>query len=177
MREAAFVQRLVEWQPFYTAVATVAATLVGLLFVALSINREKLAAKENLLLRRLALRTFGDYLFVLGVAMVMLVPKQGPGSVALTLFGLGLLRVIRIVRQGQHPAYRHAGPRRPLAILKEYALPLGSGVGLCAVGVAVGLGHDKAIYFLVLILLELVSTASAHAWRLLMLDELVGEAP
>ncbi len=53
-----FTERVVQWQPFFITVATVAGTLVGLLFISLSINREAITADHKLL--RLARRSFGD---------------------------------------------------------------------------------------------------------------------
>ena len=53
-----FTERIVQWQPFFITVATVAGTLVGLLFISLSINRDAVAANQTLL--RLARRSFSD---------------------------------------------------------------------------------------------------------------------
>ncbi len=162
---------MAEWQPFYTTVATVAATLTGLLFVGLSLNRERLASEDNRVFRRLALQGFGDYLFVLGIGMCMLIPHLDCIWIGRLLLGLGALRLIRLVRFWRHPAYRHLHRRSLGQRVSEYAMPLVSCLGLCAIAVLVRLGYYTPIYYLVFIVIELITTASRGAWKLLMLDE------
>jgi hypothetical protein len=77
-----FEQQIVLWQPFFTTVATVAATLVGLLFVSLSINRDKITAGSNRLLLRIAQRSFSDFIIVLLVALFFLIPGEGRRALA-----------------------------------------------------------------------------------------------
>ena len=42
-----FVQRIQEWQPFYSTLATASATLTGLLFVAMSLNANARNEQDN----------------------------------------------------------------------------------------------------------------------------------
>jgi len=170
MDDSTFVRRLAEWQPFYSTVAAAAATLTGLLFVSLSINRDKLAAKENRVFLRIAMRSFGDYLFVLGVALVMLIPRQDPDIFALTLFVISVMRMVRVIGDWWHPVYKHVSRRSGGEIAREYALPVGSCLGMCAVAAAIHFNHFSTIYWLVFILLELMLTASRNALKLLLLE-------
>ncbi len=64
---------LERWIPFFSLVGGAAATLAGLLFVALSINRDKLSAGESKIMLRLAQRCFADYLFVLVICVFLLI--------------------------------------------------------------------------------------------------------
>lgn len=79
----AFTQHMAAWQPFFITVATVCATLAGLLFVAISLhpaNRDE-AGKINL--RRLAEHTFSDFLLVLFIGLFFSVPGEPPQFYAL----------------------------------------------------------------------------------------------
>lgn len=162
---------MTEWQPFYATVAAVVATLTGLLFVGLSLNRERLAADENRGYRRLALRSFEDYLFVLAVAIIMLIPRLDGRWIGQILFVLGATRSVRLVRNWQHPAYRHLQRRTRWETAREYGFPLASCLGLCGLAAAIYLGQYKPVYYVVVILVELLFTASRGAWRLLMLED------
>lgn len=170
MSEHDFREWLEGWAPFYTAVAAAAATLSGLLFVALSLNRERLVAAGHRDSLRSAVRSFGDFLFVLGISLVMLMPKMDAPAIGLILVILGLLRIYRIVKHWRNPQYRHLRQRSAREVAWEYAFPVGSCLALAAIGVRIWQGHGAAMYFVVGILLELISTASYSAWRLLMME-------
>jgi len=63
-----------EWHDFFVLAGTGAATLLGLLFVALSVNKESIAARP--LLRSLARQTFLSFGVVLVVSLLGLVPTR-----------------------------------------------------------------------------------------------------
>ena len=77
-----FDELLKSWEAFYLAVATAAATLVGLLFVAVSVNIQLLRGPEGPHHRDIAGRTFGDFLFTLMLSLVLLIPHQEPVGLA-----------------------------------------------------------------------------------------------
>src|ERR1051325_5298678 len=86
-----FVERIVQWQPFFITVATVAGTLVGLLFISLSINRDAIVGNHTLF--RLARRSFADFIFILLIALFFLIPLQGGFQLSLELWGIGFLKL------------------------------------------------------------------------------------
>lgn len=63
-----------QWHNFFTLAGTAAATLLGLLFVALSVNKESIAARP--LLRSLARQTFLSLSIVLLVSLLGLMPER-----------------------------------------------------------------------------------------------------
>lgn len=170
MDNANFAHWIASWQPFYSTVATVASTLTGLLFIGLSINHDKLFQPERRPIRRLAIRSFGDYLFVLAIAIVLLIPGEGPSSLALMLVSLSGVRIVRIARDWAHPAYKYIGRRTLINVIKEYTFPIGSSAGLGVIGLFLRAGHPVALYAIVLIITELMITASRNAWHVLVLD-------
>jgi hypothetical protein len=57
------------WQIFYATIAAAAATLVGLLFVAMSLNVDLFTSNENIGLRVLSRQTFSNFLFIIVFAL------------------------------------------------------------------------------------------------------------
>jgi hypothetical protein len=163
-----FSLRIQEWQPFYATVGTACATLTGLLFVSLSLNVDTLTRPENAELMRLARRSFGDFLYVLMIAFVFLVPRQAPIGFAVAMLALsgsrlfGLFRLYSGLRSEQGMS---SSARRGL--LAEFTLPLAAAVGLAAAAFAILFGYLNALYWLVGVIALLLANASSNAWRLL----------
>src|SRR5215210_7310860 len=88
---------LTEWHDFFAAVAGVAATLVGLLFVALALNPAVMADDGPAGLRTWAGQTFHNFLMVLVFALVVLIPGAGPVGLGLPVLILSVWGVARVL--------------------------------------------------------------------------------
>ena len=88
---------LTEWHDFFAAVAGVAATLVGLLFVALALNPAVMADRGPAGLRTWAGQTFHSFLMVLVFALVILIPDADSLGLGLPLLVLGIWGVARVI--------------------------------------------------------------------------------
>jgi hypothetical protein len=166
-----FSQQLRDWQFFYSTVAAASATLTGLLFVSLSIHLEKIKSQAGALMLRTAQRSFEDFLYVLMIALVFLVPHPVPIGLAIALFVLAGARIFGLIRQAIRVA---RDPRRHLTVteaLREYALPSLACLGLIVVGAEVLRGDIESIFALVLVIAALLSTASWNAWLLLVQEK------
>jgi hypothetical protein len=161
------MQQLRDWQLFYSTVSLASVTLAGLLFVSLSLHHETIKGSPDGRMLRLARGSFGDFLYLLMIGLVFLVPHQVPFGLAVALFALGAARVIGILRQ----ARSQAGRRRGSNTLREIALPALASLGLIAVGVEVLRGDMLALYALVLVVAALLATASWNAWLILVEEE------
>ena len=80
-----FSQLVHEWQIFYATIATAAATLVGLLFVAMSLNVRMFTGNKNIGLKKLAILTLTNFLYIIIFALIFLIPRQGPIGLGLPL--------------------------------------------------------------------------------------------
>ena len=100
-----FVQMLQTWQPFYTTIATSSATLMGLLFVSLSLNRQRLDDRGRMAARR----TFGSLIDVLVLALIFLIPHEHPFSLAIALSTFGIMRLLTTVFEAVQLAKGKAG--------------------------------------------------------------------
>ena len=87
-----------DWSAFYGAVAQVSGSLIGLLFVSLSVRIEILRDGALGHLRELALQTFNDLVAVLVLSLTLLVPRI-PLAVASALTAVvGLRNLVRLAR-------------------------------------------------------------------------------
>jgi hypothetical protein len=164
----AFTELLKGWESFFLAVATAAATLMGLLFVALSVNLHLLRGRDGGHHRDTAVRTFGDFLFTLMLSLVLLVPNQEPIGLAIALFVLGLVRGVSLVRQALKARSVTKNQPSTSLVVRDYALPLFATVGLLVVALRILYGHFGALILLVGVVSALLVTACQNAWSLLL---------
>jgi hypothetical protein len=123
-----------EWQSFYILVGSAAATLVGLIFVAMSVGSSLITAKDLPALRVAVSPTIVQFLSVLATSAVVLVP-----ILSATLLGI-LLVVVGLISCGLTvagvPVLRRAHPNVHAWVWYfvvpglGYILFIGSGIGL-----------------------------------------------
>lgn len=168
-----FSEQINQWQWFFGTVAASAATLTGLLFVSLSVNRPSTGALAGARLIT-ARRSFGDFLYVLMMGLVFLVPHQVPGGLAVALLALGGARAAGLIRESlRRSSSVEKGPGVNEA-LREYGLPAVATLGLLVVAIEILRGETIAIFGMVLVVAALLVTASWNAWLLLITDIEVG---
>lgn len=166
-----FPDVLKEWQFFYSTVAAASATLTGLLFVAVSINAEKLTTSQNANRMRSARGAFGDFLYVIMIGVIFLVPHPVPFGFSFALTILGLARAVGTYRLMR--GLRRQTKDRPnrTQLLREFTLPIFTSIGLVIIAMLVYLGNFTAIYAMVMVIAALLIMASWHAWDLLFLEK------
>ncbi|WP_428311376.1 hypothetical protein [Hydrocarboniphaga sp.] len=169
-----FHQQLLQWNAFFSSTAQVSGGLVGLVFVALTFKPEAMGlsgADGDIGLRKLARQTFADFINVLLVSLLMLVPYSGVqiGYSMALVGGLGLQRVVRSVIA----VLRHRDAASKRSVLLRFWLSFLGNTALTLAGVGLGLGRIRedifwSLMFAALILL-LISGARS-AWMLVMHD-------
>ena len=155
------------WTPFYTTIAAVAATLMGLLFVAVSVS-----AVENLGVgrdtsRRLSGQALQNYLITVMIALVALMPDVSTrsfGFTALSLTAIGAastaVRVgLMLIKGGRDR--RWSSIRRYIASLIGFAMLIFS-----AVSMALGVEGWRTLF--AVSLLVLLGSATMVSWELLL---------
>jgi len=166
-----FIDRIVQWQPFFITVATVAGTLVGLLFISLSINKDAIVSTSNPALLRLARRSFSDFIFIVLISLFFLIPLQRGHALALELWAMALLKVRLLFSQmlkssGSAPDYGR------WKILCEYVMPVLATIGLVVAGIY--LYNERLIgiyYYVVPVLATLLASGCSNAWQLLIMEK------
>ncbi len=163
----AFHQSLQNWQVFYSTVAAASATLSGLLFVSLSLNRERLRGKNATMVIDNARRTFSDFLYILMISVTFLVPHRAPLSLTIALLVLGISRGFGLVREAAaHIRKSNRKISTPVA-LRAISLPFLASIGLILIALAISAGANDALFGLVAVIAALLITACWNAWLLL----------
>jgi hypothetical protein len=163
-----FVELLQGWQVFYATLAAACATLIGLLFIALTFHPSFLRDKRNRWQLRIARKTFADLLLVLLTSLMFLVPKLPPTGLAVALFALGASWSLGDIGRVAAGAKRDGviGLSR-LRTIRGFILSFVGGVGLIGVAVAIWFGYTDVLYWLVAVLAALLASAGTTAWALL----------
>jgi hypothetical protein len=169
-------ETLKDWQFFFSTVAAATATLTGLLFVALSINIKRFRKPKNAERIRTARGAFGDFLYVLMIAIMFLVPLREPAGFVIGLFVLGLARLAGLIRQVVQTAFNKQLGHTAASLVREFALPFVAALGLIGIGIFILLGFYVSIFYLVMVIAALLTTASWKAWHLLMVERSIKKA-
>ena len=102
MTETEFIDAVTGWHDFHSAVAGVAATLLGLLFVGLAMNPGVMQDDGPKGMGTWAGLTFHNFLIMLAISLVVLIPEQSAEGIAIPI-GLmsahGVYRVARDIHQ------------------------------------------------------------------------------
>lgn len=155
------------YRELFTVVATCAAGLIGLLFVAISVGPREGASGRPAVIQQIraasALLAFSN---ALAVSLFGLVPGQSAGYAAVTTGGIGILFTAASVRSivtspdvSAEQALRQAG--LITVLLVAFGGELACGIGL--------LSHDTAVFgpgFLSNTLIALLLIGIARAWEL-----------
>jgi hypothetical protein len=153
-----------EWHDLFVATAGASAALLGLLFVAVSINLERILAYDGLPER--ALETLLLLLGVLIVGIVGLVPAQSTVALGLELFIVAMLMaaiIFRLPAPRAEDTGREPGSRR----LGRIGVRLMGTVPLVIGGLGVLFEAGGGLYWIAAGIVLAIVGAVANAWVLL----------
>lgn len=153
------------WQSLYGAVAGASASLTGLLFVALSVNRRAIMGSHQQEAR--ALETLGTLLSLLVVSIVVLVPGQDHRAVGLELALVGVLLVVAGGYAQRRTLGRLSGAQRRFWIGRLVILDAGTAAVVIG-GASCAAGRLGGLFWLVPTLLIYFLWAATNAWVLLL---------
>jgi hypothetical protein len=158
---------LAAWYDFFAAVAGVAATLVGLLFVALALNPAVMADSGPAGLRTWAGQTFNSFLMVLVVALVVLIPDTNPEGLGVPLLILGGWGVVQVIADLRRVRSDPAPEWHGRQVATRFASPLAGYAITLWVGAQVLRGNVDAVGWLVATVFFLMMSAASNCWDLL----------
>jgi hypothetical protein len=165
---------LERWHDFYLLTGTAAATLLGLLFVALSLHLDIVVREDAPHLRLLAREAFYSFVFVLLLSLLLLVPDNHARPMGVELAAMGAIRLVLLLvaMRGAGASIGHGFTRRHV---RRRLLPAVAAAALLIVAGVTILRHDvdDGLATIVTTCLLLLVTATAIAWDLIMR---VGEA-
>lgn len=126
-----FHRAIETWHEFYLLAGTAAVTLMGLLFVSLSIHLERVTHESGRHLEAMAREAFSSFLIVLFVSLMMLTPAAAQRPLATSLVVIGLMRGLQtLLRLRVSMGGRTSTTRFSLrTVMLRFAFPLiGSGM-------------------------------------------------
>jgi hypothetical protein len=175
MMDDAFSQALADWTAFYTLMGGAAATLLGLLFVALSVRLNIFHQREVADVRDFAAFTFGTFLVAIAVAGLAIAPHPHRSTLALSLLLVGIAAFFGIVVvarlwirlndpvTGPRPGYTPAEWRGWVYLLGMS----GPYLGLLAVVVLLWRSHPAALGWLAVVEGSFLVMGTVAAWVML----------
>ncbi len=92
------IERDMDWNPFYTTIATSTATVLGLLFIAIQVNPKKFNIEQASPYRALALSTFNILFVVFFITAAFLIPSldlKGKGACLVVAIWIGFFGTLR----------------------------------------------------------------------------------
>ena len=157
------------WHDFYLLAGTVSATLMGLLFVSLSIHWDVVLDDSKAHLHAVALEAFSSFLIVSFLSLMMLTPGNGTRPLGTGLVFLGVMRLLVGLRHSkrmwgsQDEAFsRHALIYRAIVVPVAFVVLAGGGYFMIKGKLDLSFALLTAAVFLLLAL------GARAAWDLLM---------
>jgi len=155
------------WHDFYVTAGAAAATLVGLLFVGLSLHIRVVVSHPDV--RSLARVTLTDFFLVLLVALLMLTPTQAPATAAAWLVVIAIISLGIVFRPAME-AIRNGRRRaiRPRVLIARFGLSALCTAGLAVAGVSVSVGDvQDSLLGILAVVVVLLTVAVRNTWDLL----------
>ena len=165
---ASFATTAASWQNFYLLVGTAAATLIGLMFVALTFGASLVKVQNVDSTRAFLDPTLTHFVQVLLTAICICAPSMSPLLLGGLLAVLGVLRVIALVRIHRHmrEAQRTANDIELSDWITGVILPLAAYLLLIGCGIAFMAGHF-AFSVLALVTVAVLMNGIYGAWELM----------
>lgn len=160
----ALSQAIAEWRDFYAAVAGVGATLVGLVYVGISIHmgRQQLDTRTRLLGTMSGI----NLLYPVMVALVILMPLR-PRGIALGLLLVALFGIGSSISIAVTEARKPEGQTRQL-LFYRYFVPLLASSALAVGALALLAGQPWGIYLPPVFAFVMIAIGCDNAWDLLL---------
>jgi hypothetical protein len=158
------------WQNFYLLVGTAAATLAGLMFVAVTFGSELVTPRSGASVRSFLDPTFNHFVHVLFTAGLMVIPTMPPTLLGSALLLVAMLRASALVRIFRHmrEAHRIYQDMELSDWLNGIVLPLSCYLLLSASAVLFIRGHSAAFGVLAAVTLALLLSGVFGAWELML---------
>ena len=157
------------WQNFYLLVGTAAATLVGLMFVAVTFGASVVKPETADTARSFLDPTFAHFVHVLFTACLMVIPSMGPKLLGALLLLVSALRTLRLrtIYRHMRAAHRRAGDIEASDWATGIAIPLICYLLLAVTGVGFVMGYAVAFELLAAVTIVTLMNGVLGAWELM----------
>jgi hypothetical protein len=158
---------LEKWHDFFLLAGTAAVTLVGLLFVALSLNLELLIHDTKAHLLHHARSTLLSYTYVLFLSLIGLVPLQGLRMIAINLLMLSTISLAVHLAGIWRTRGRVGTSEERFMRRRNRSLVIGYGLGILLGAGLVTTKDPEWLYAVVALVCLLLGNAAGSSWDLL----------
>jgi hypothetical protein len=161
-----FAELIARWETLYLLVGTAAATLMGLLFVAVSINVEQFQRENRMDLKNFGALTFNSFFYVLLIAILFLVPGLGWAGSGILLGLIGAADLVNAYLQWRR--IQHAHPDESgQSVAARFRFPMVCLSALVILSIAMIFRVRLSLYGNIVVVVGLLGSASVNAWTLL----------
>ena len=160
------------WHDFYMLAGSAAATLLGLLFVAVSLHIDKIAKTRNSSdVVEFARRTLSNFLVILAVAFIFVIPGQSPYGTGIPLLLLGLVEMWRTAKLWKRFEFGSKEERVLGTVQFRSSLLIPNTVCYLAqifISVELLYGNTNYLGWMTMVIIWLLIDASESAWILML---------
>lgn len=167
----AFVETVESWHDFYMLTGSAAATLIGLIFVAVSLHIDVIAtAKKSSDISTLARQTFSNFIYILSFAFIYMVPSDTPFGIGVPLLSLGLIGIVQTARLYRSFGFRDKSRDRIFKTSQLWRTLLipNTICFLAFVAADILQGNTRYLSWMVLVIIWLLISATENTWNLML---------
>lgn len=164
-----FAAAVASWQNFYMLVGAAAATLIGLMFVAVTFGSSLVTAQTSASARAFLDPTFTHFVQVLLTACLVTIPTMGPALLGVLLLVISTLRIGSLGRIQRHmrAAQRAHNDLELSDWMTGIVIPLLAFLLLGAAGAAFLAGYAVAFDALAIVTVAILLNGLFGAWELM----------
>jgi hypothetical protein len=167
-----FVESIDSWRDFYMLTGSASATLVGLIFVAVTLHIDVIAeARKSSDIRMLAEEIFINFLMILSFAFIFVVPSDTSAGIGYPLLILGMTQIVHTAALWLR-FLRRKDERRVFAssmILRGLLIPNTiCYLTLTFIGADILQGKTRYLGWMVMVIVWLTIAAVENTWHLMM---------
>ncbi len=176
MTPQSLAEQISHWQGFYTLVAGASATLVGLLFVSVSLHLDMFTGSHRSETRMAAEQTLTSFSFLLIIGLIFSVPQLDSYSLGIAIEAIGAAGFFRIVMQTFGHIRRDwlSNSQRPHFdaiylnfFLRRVLFPILAYVALLESGDLLRNGNPNGLFWLMAVVISLMAGALSNTWHLM----------
>lgn len=169
---ADFTAAIAAWHDFYNLTGSAAFTLAGLVFVAVSINIGMFAlAGEQGDLVQFARQTLGNFLALMLISLIFMIPGQDPYGTGIPLLFIGIIMMWRALKLWKRFEFGRNEQRFLDTSLFRFELLIPNTVCyamLIFISVELLYGNTSYLHWMTMVILWLLLAGSLSAWFLML---------
>jgi hypothetical protein len=161
-----FSTRVDQWRDFFTLAGTAAATLIGLLFVAVTLRKDIRASPPGSVHRTMVSQNFTNLLMVVLFALYFMVPDMGRSSMGWSLLLTAAVPFVGIPRAWHR--LRHDDAMTGDVVFWSFLVPALCYLATMGIAVALFLHDDTEIDWFIPVVALLLIIPTRNSWELLL---------